>query len=280
MMFRRFHTSIEKYYKTLELTPGASIEDIKQAYKRLVKKYHPDTSKLSDKKIAADKFKEIHEAKTILLDPTAKPSFESPDPPRHEDHHEEIFKRYEDFKRAQERMQQEQENREKRRQEQEKSHGFEGSDQSEGWENWNKKRTYEKEKPSEDHAYDAYTRDSVDKDLKVSLIILSLFAMGLISAYSKERSRKASIRNYVPWKPEKASIGLQDPFTGKFEKPLYKAYEYLYRGQQGPHKRFLLLTKEDDENALFKCKTCDIVVSKSFLEDHVNRNRARISVKK
>ena len=31
-----------KYYANLEVSPGASFEEIKKSYKRLLKKYHPD----------------------------------------------------------------------------------------------------------------------------------------------------------------------------------------------------------------------------------------------
>ena len=37
-----FSTQEAKYYAALELTPGANFPDIKKAYKRLVKQYHPD----------------------------------------------------------------------------------------------------------------------------------------------------------------------------------------------------------------------------------------------
>lgn len=58
-----------KYLKLLGLNNDASIEEVKKAYKRLAKEYHPD--KLvgvneTIKKIAEDKFKEINEAYRIL----------------------------------------------------------------------------------------------------------------------------------------------------------------------------------------------------------------------
>lgn len=53
------------YYKVLGVDKNASKEDIKKAYKKLAKKYHPDISKEED---AQEKFKEINEAAAVLGD--------------------------------------------------------------------------------------------------------------------------------------------------------------------------------------------------------------------
>lgn len=55
----------ESPYKILELTPEATNEDIKKAYKRMAKKYHPDkVTHLGEdvQKAANDKFKEVNQA--------------------------------------------------------------------------------------------------------------------------------------------------------------------------------------------------------------------------
>lgn len=53
------------YYEVLGLPHGAGVEDVRNAYRRLAKQYHPDVNKDSD---AADRFKEISEAYAVLSD--------------------------------------------------------------------------------------------------------------------------------------------------------------------------------------------------------------------
>lgn len=53
------------YYKILGVDKNATKEDVKAAYKRLAKKYHPDVSSDAD---ATEKFKEINEAAAVLGD--------------------------------------------------------------------------------------------------------------------------------------------------------------------------------------------------------------------
>ena len=53
------------YYKILGVGKSATKEDIKNAYKNLAKKYHPDLNKATD---ATEKFKEINEAAAVLGD--------------------------------------------------------------------------------------------------------------------------------------------------------------------------------------------------------------------
>ena len=54
------------YYEILGVSKDASKEDIKKAYKKLAKKYHPDLNK--DDEGAQEKFKEINEAISVLGD--------------------------------------------------------------------------------------------------------------------------------------------------------------------------------------------------------------------
>jgi len=54
------------YYQTLGLERGASEKEIKQAFRKLARKYHPDVNP-GDKK-SEDHFKDINEAYEVLSD--------------------------------------------------------------------------------------------------------------------------------------------------------------------------------------------------------------------
>lgn len=61
------------YYEVLGLSKSASEDDIKKAYRKLAKKYHPDINKEAD---AEAKFKEINEAYEVLSDPQKKATYD------------------------------------------------------------------------------------------------------------------------------------------------------------------------------------------------------------
>jgi len=62
------------YYQTLGVDRDASAEDIKKAYRKMVRKYHPDVSKLKD---ADAKTKEINEAYEVLGDATKRAAYDA-----------------------------------------------------------------------------------------------------------------------------------------------------------------------------------------------------------
>lgn len=57
------------YYEVLEVRREATPEEIKKAFRRLARQYHPDVNKAED---SADKFKEINEAYEVLSDPNKR----------------------------------------------------------------------------------------------------------------------------------------------------------------------------------------------------------------
>lgn len=62
------------YYKVLEITKNASEDDIKKAYRKLARKYHPDLN--PNKSEAEKKFKEINEANEVLSNPDSRKKYD------------------------------------------------------------------------------------------------------------------------------------------------------------------------------------------------------------
>ena len=62
------------YYKTLGVSRGASADEIRKAYKKSARQYHPDV-KPGDK-AAAEKFKQIQEAYSVLSDPETRDQYD------------------------------------------------------------------------------------------------------------------------------------------------------------------------------------------------------------
>jgi DnaJ-class molecular chaperone len=66
---------MKDYYQTLGLKKGASDADIKQAYRKMAHKYHPDKAN-GDRATNEAKFKQINEAYQVLSDPDKRARYD------------------------------------------------------------------------------------------------------------------------------------------------------------------------------------------------------------
>ncbi|BDS07743.1 curved DNA-binding protein [Oceaniferula spumae] len=63
------------YYEVLGVSRDASQDDIRKAFRKLARKYHPDVAK--DKDTAEEKFKEVNEAYEVLGDPEKREKYDT-----------------------------------------------------------------------------------------------------------------------------------------------------------------------------------------------------------
>lgn len=68
---------MKDYYGLFGIKKSASAEDIKKAYRKLAREFHPD---VSDKPDAEEKLKEINEAYEVLKDPNKRQEYDNPNP--------------------------------------------------------------------------------------------------------------------------------------------------------------------------------------------------------
>ena len=67
-------TQFRDYYETLGVSKAATADEIRSAYRKLARKYHPDVAK--DKKEGEEKIKEINEAYEVLSDPEKRTKYD------------------------------------------------------------------------------------------------------------------------------------------------------------------------------------------------------------
>src|SRR5208283_3181400 len=68
-------TSVKDYYKILGINEAASQDDIKKAFRKLARKYHPDLN--PGDKTSEEKFKELNEAYAVLGDKEKRAQYDS-----------------------------------------------------------------------------------------------------------------------------------------------------------------------------------------------------------
>lgn len=106
------------YYKILGISKNATDNDIKKAYRKLARKYHPDLN--PNDKVAEAKFKEINEANEVLSHPENRKKY---------DQYGKDWKQSEEFEKAKQQQRQYQGSRQ-----QQYSGGFDGHDFSDFFE--------------------------------------------------------------------------------------------------------------------------------------------------
>ncbi|HEX7127036.1 MAG TPA: DnaJ C-terminal domain-containing protein [Thermodesulfobacteriota bacterium] len=64
------------YYEILGVPRTATTEEIRRAYRRLARRYHPDLAPPAERKAAEERFKAINEAHSVLSDPEKRAQYD------------------------------------------------------------------------------------------------------------------------------------------------------------------------------------------------------------
>ena len=67
---------MKDYYKILQIDPDASLEVMNNAYRALVKQYHPDLYHTQRKTVMDEKMREINEAYQVLSNATTRAEYD------------------------------------------------------------------------------------------------------------------------------------------------------------------------------------------------------------
>lgn len=65
------------YYQVLGVSKSASADEVRKAFRKLARQYHPDMAKPKEKAAAEAKFKEINEAYEVLSDPEKRKKYDA-----------------------------------------------------------------------------------------------------------------------------------------------------------------------------------------------------------
>jgi curved DNA-binding protein CbpA len=312
MITKRLFGSMAKNYEILGLEPGASIEKIKSSYNTLVKKYHPDTTQ-GNKKAAEEKFKQIHEAKKELLSQHPDAFIQTKSYKRSstkENDRDDIYSNNKSKQYSYSKDDFDFEFRYEKTESSSKKNSYKENTYSSA----NKEYYYSSytnqssqssnyAKPPKGNKDNAYSESSANNpEFRKFFYIVFLGAVGLVLFNLPNNTVKKNINHEsssfhqggvnAPQKKTKrfdssrsnleipVDMKLTGPIAGTTEFPSYITREYLYRGQTGPHKIFLLLSEKNNERGFYKCQTCQAVISKSGLETHVRNNQPKHSIKR